>query len=146
MILTYLLGLIADHDAETAGTVIYRVWAALEKDPAMAKRLRKAAAVEESNTERIAAAFREVTGLPLLPNPLSYAQGFAIGVGVSLIPPAAVKWFFDSEILDDAVEFYWGLKRDHGDSRGRELFETLIDAHKAEFALFKTRRHLRRVA
>jgi len=146
MFLTYALGLIADYDAETAGSVINRVWAALETDPQMKKKIQKAAAVEGSNAEKIEKAFRELTGFPLLPNPLAYAQGFAGGVAASLTPNRTIIALFNSGFLDRVVEAYWGFKRDFGDARGRELSQTLIDTHKAEFAMFKTKKHLRRVA
>lgn len=146
MFITYALGLVLDYDAETAGSVINRVWAALETDPVMKKKISKAAAVEGSNADRLEKAFRELTGFPLLPNPLAYAQGFAGGVAAAMIPSKRITALFDSGLLDRVVEIYWGLKRDYGDERGRELFQTMIDTHKAEFAMFKTKRHLRRVA
>lgn len=146
MFLTYAAGLIADYDAETAGEIINKVWSALESDPVMKNRIRKAAAVEGSNAEKIEKEFKKLTGFPILPNPLAYLQGFVIGMLVATVPKERITAFFDSGLLDRVVETYWGLKRDHGDARGHELFQMLIDTHKAEFAMFKTRRHLRSVA
>ncbi len=146
MFLTYAAGLIVDYDAETAGAVINKVWSALETDPVMKKRIRKAAAVEGSNAEKIEKEFKKLTGFPLLPNPLSYLQGFVAGVITSAIPKETIIAIFDSGVLDNVVEAYWGFKRDYGDERGRELAQTLIDTHKAEFAMFKTNRRLRSVA
>lgn len=146
MFITYAAGLIADYDAETAGSVINRVWLSLERDPQMQSRIRKAAAVESSNADRLEQAFRDLTGFPLFPNPLAYFQGFVLGVVAAAIPKKQVIAAFDSGIPDRLVEAYWGFKRDYGDARGRELFQTMIDTHRAEFAMFKTRRHLRRVA
>src|SRR5262245_20267399 len=123
MKLTYALSLLDDYDAETAGNVINRVWAVIERDPAMKSRIHKAAAVEGSNAKRIKQAFHDLTGLSLVPNPLAYVQGAVVGALAAVVPNQAILALFDSGFFDAAVERYWGFKIKYDDARGRELYE-----------------------